>query len=118
MIASTLQAMKLAPRWLLRKGKVPYYAENCSLRSTTDTPEDQKRLVTYAEASRFLAIHNETNPGSNYELGFALGPDSSGGHWQGIDLDHVTDKCLLDLKVQLLGYVELSPSGEGVHSIG
>jgi putative DNA primase/helicase len=51
-------------------------------------------------------------------LGFALGPDGSGS-WQGIDLDGLSRHPDLALLVaRLPGYVEGSPSGDGVHAIG
>jgi hypothetical protein len=116
-MSSTLQAMKLAPRWLLRKEKVPYYAECCTPRGATDTPEDLKRLVTYADAERFLKIHDPKMI-PHLSIGFALGPDQSGNFWQGIDLDNISQNNLDDLHAQLIGYVEQSPSTKGSHAIG
>jgi len=127
--ADALQTMRQARRWLLWKAvdhedpsksarKVPYYADG-GRRSKTDTEEDRGRLVTYEEARKKL---NGTYTG----LGFALGPDEAGGHWQGIDFDWKDPAPALQDRQekirafvdQLPGYVELSPSGKGVHAIG
>ena len=52
-------------------------------------------------------------------LGFALGVDNNGGYWQGIDFDDINNKPdLLSLITLLPGYVETSPSKNGVHAIG
>ena len=52
-------------------------------------------------------------------LGFALGPDGTGNHWQGIDLDDFPNRpALRDLGDDLPGYTESSPSGNGMHAIG
>jgi primase-polymerase (primpol)-like protein len=52
-------------------------------------------------------------------VGFALGPDGNGGCWQGIDLDHLSEHPELQTLVERLpGYVERSPSVDGVHAIG
>jgi len=58
-------------------------------------------------------------------LGFALGPDGTGGHWQAIDLDKIVVNGLTDIAnlwtregCAGLGYVEMSPSGTGLHIIG
>lgn len=118
MNASTLQSMKAAPRWLLRKGKVPYYASTLKLRGITDTADDQSKLVTFDEASHHRDRHLEKEPSEALDFGFALGPDKLGGHWQGIDLDKVTLNNLQDLQDNLPGYIEKSPSGNGVHAIG
>lgn len=118
MNASTLQAMKTAPRWLLRKGKIPYYAATLSPRTETDTPEDQSQLVTFDEASDHRDRHRAQKPSLVLDFGFALGPDEHGGYWQGIDLDKVTQNNLQNVEDKLPGYTEQSPSGNGVHAIG
>ena len=52
-------------------------------------------------------------------LGFALGADGTGNHWQGIDLDGVDSNPALQLLAdELPGYTETSPSGNGYHAIG
>ena len=109
----TLDEMKLARRWLLADGgKVPYYVNGQRRSGALDDPEDIARLASYQEACAALAAR----PG--WLLGFALGPDGAGGHWQGIDLDKVVANQLADLANHVLGYVEMSPSNTGVHAIG
>jgi hypothetical protein len=66
--------------------------------------------ASYEEAKTAL------RPG--WHLGFALGPDGTGSHWQGIDFDKVAANGLADLANAAPGYVEMSPSGQGAHSIG
>lgn len=115
--SSTFQCMKRARRWLVWKSvpnenpegkprKMPFYT-NGRPRGETDTPSDIATLDTYEAAVAFC----EANKG--YFLGFALGPDGKGGSWQGFDFDN-----RLDGMETAPGYVELSPSGGGFHSIG
>lgn len=111
---TALARMKAARRWLLASpDKVPHYIDGTCRRGTLDTPDDLARLADYDPAKVVLAQH-----GPGWHLGFALGPDGEGGHWQGIDLDHVRENELSDLADTLPGYVETSPSGEGIHAIG
>jgi hypothetical protein len=115
-------AMQQAPCWLLwrevavpgkKPRKVPHYA-NGKRRGTTDTPEDAAQLVSMEEA------HAAAVAGDYSGLGFALGWDGS-SYWQGIDLDqlsqHPENAAMVDSDL-LPGYVERSPSGDGVHAIG
>jgi 7-keto-8-aminopelargonate synthetase-like enzyme len=81
MNTSTLQTMKEAKRWLLRNGKVPFYATSLTPRSATDTAEDCAKLVTHAEAIQQLKQHQQNGKANGFELGFALGPDESGTSW-------------------------------------
>jgi RecA-family ATPase len=112
--------MKAARRWLLASpAKVPHYADGAPRSGTLDSPDDTARLVGYEEAQAALALH----PG--WLLGFALGPDGTGYHWQGIDLDKIVANGLTDIAnlwtregCAGLGYVEMSPSGAGLHIIG
>ncbi len=122
--------MKQAARWLFWKSvtnaditkkprKVPMYGSGYARGKSKsgsfalDTAEDLAELVTFDAAVRAL----QSQPGLG--LGFALGPDGTGNHWQGIDLDQVPDKPALGpLSGTLPGYVEVSPSGKGFHSIG
>ena len=124
------QEMKAARRWLFWKSvanpdptkkprKVPMYGSGYARGKSKsgsfalDTAEDLAELVTFDAAVRAL----QSQPGLG--LGFALGPDASGNHWQGVDLDQVPDKPALGpLSGTLPGYVEVSPSGKGFHSIG
>lgn len=104
--------MRGARRWLLHRDKRPHYVDG-SPRSKTDTPEDAARLATFEDAVAQLAS------GAYDGLGFALGPDGSGNYWQGIDLDDIhQDASLQALAEDLPGYVEISPSGRGLHAIG
>jgi len=118
------EAMRAARRWLLwrsepkpnpakKPAKVPYYANGKRRHGELDTPADQADLATFDEAVRALQ-------GGGYSgLGFALGPDGTGQHWQGIDLDDVPNRPALELLVDdLPGYTERSPSGTGMHAIG
>ncbi|MCL4671849.1 MAG: AAA family ATPase [Sphingomonadaceae bacterium] len=106
--------MKGVRRWLLASpGKVPHYIDGTNRRGALDTPEDLARLATHNEAKMALL---QCGPG--WRLGFALGPDGEGGHWQGVDFDAIEDNLLAVLVDALPGYVETSPSDQGVHAIG
>jgi hypothetical protein len=106
-------AMQNSKRWLVRVGKVPFYA-NGKPRGRTDTPEDWAQLATLEEALR--ACRQSKNFTG---IGFALGPDGSGSCWQGIDLDKVSEhRELKQLMSQPNSYSETSPSDNGIHIIG
>jgi primase-polymerase (primpol)-like protein len=116
------EKMRNAKRWLLwrsekdksnsnKSRKVPYYADGTFRRGTLDTPDDLDRLVTYDVAVEVLGEKDFTG------LGFALGKDGE-GYWQGIDLDNIKEHKNDSLAERLPGYVEMSPSGNGVHAIG
>lgn len=123
--------MKAAPIWLLWKSvrrpekakpdKVPYYADGSLRLGTLDTVDDRAKLVTYEAAAAAV----DANPSAYAGLGIALGEDNNGGFWQGIDLDCIVARRLTDIADLWtrgacggLGYVEISPSGEGLHIIG
>ncbi|WP_186343175.1 DUF3987 domain-containing protein [Allochromatium palmeri] len=116
------EAMRKAPRWLVWKSvsngdkkprKVPFYCNDTPRQGQLDTPEDRARLATFEEALVVL------ESGAYAGLGFALGPDEDGRHWQGIDLDGTdTRPDLAALVERLPGYVERSPSGKGWHAVG
>lgn len=109
----TLEAMKLVRRWLLAdSAKVPHYVNGQRRQGALDSPEDLAQLASYDEATAALV----NRPG--WLLGFALGPDGAGGHWQGIDLDKIVVNQLAELANTVPGYVEMSPSGTGAHAIG
>ena len=111
---SILDRMKSADRWLLANPeKVPHYVDGSRRSGQLDSAEDRVRLCSYDKAKAAL---EGCDPG--WHLGFALGPDGDGGHWQGIDFDHIAENLLQHLADDLPGYVEQSPSGEGVHAIG
>lgn len=117
--------MAEAQRWLVWRSvphpdpmkkprKVPFYSSG-QPRGATDTPEDAGQLVTLGVAVAAL----RANPAPWAGLGFALGADGGGGWWQGIDLDDLPGHPeLADLASRLPGYVERSPSGDGLHAIG
>lgn len=111
---STKAQMKAARRWLLASPtKVPHYVDGTSRRGTLDTADDMARLASFEDAATALQNH-----GPGWHLGFALGPDGTGKHWQGIDLDHIEENCISEMVADLPGYVEHSPSRKGVHAIG
>jgi hypothetical protein len=119
---TTFVKMKTAKRWLIwqvvlrpeksKPDKVPYYA-NGNPRGPTDTEADRAQLVTYEAAKTAVAAK-----GKGWGLGFALGQDKEEQFWQGIDFDAVEDNLLTGLAAALPGYVETSPSGNGLHAIG
>lgn len=117
------QQMVDAKRWILWKEipnadpskkarKVPCYVDGANREGTLDSPEDIARLGTFEVAvQRF-------NAGGYAGLGFALGPDGTGNHWQGFDYDNVPPEHVDAAMAELPGYVEASPSGRGCHAIG
>jgi hypothetical protein len=130
MADSIMDAMRATPIWLVWKAivepgkskprKVPYYVNGAPRSGTLDSPEDRAQLVTYDHAVAALE-----QSGAYAGLAIALGPDGRGGHWQGIDLDDMVAKGVTDIADMWtrgscagLGYIELSPSGNGIHLIG
>lgn len=116
--------MKAARRWLLWKKlpgspkprKVPFYVDGTPRSGELDGAADLARLATFEEAVAALI-----RPGSLYAgLGFALGPDGTGNYWQGVDYDELSKRDVgWHLKAYgTPGYLEQSPSGDGVHAIG
>jgi hypothetical protein len=106
--------MKAQRRWLVASpDKKPFYINGQMRNGVLDSPADSEQLASYDDASAVLAARGE-----GWHLGFALGPDGTGGHWQGIDLDKVVDNRLADVANTVAGYVEMSPSGTGAHAIG
>jgi hypothetical protein len=116
--------MRNAERWLLWKSvphkdplkkprKVPVYSNGRNRQGALDTPEDIANLTSLDVALRAFESGKYTG------MGFALGPDDSGGYWQGVDFDGLDDNPRLKGMVKdLPGFVETSPSGAGVHAIG
>jgi putative DNA primase/helicase len=115
--------MRTARRWLAWRAvqsnpnqkprKVPYYTTGEPRSGTLDGAEDVARLASFDQAVAVLQT------GEYAGLGFALGPDGGGGCWQGIDLDDVEARPGLRFIADgLPGYVERSPSGQGLHAIG
>jgi primase-polymerase (primpol)-like protein len=91
---------------------VPYYSNGRKRHGALDTPEDIANLTSLDVALRAFESGRYTG------LGFALGYDG-GGYWQGIDFDELSKNTnLTHLISGLPGYVEKSPSGDGVHAIG
>lgn len=112
---STLAYMRAAKRWLVyTTDKQPFYIDGTPRRGALDTAEDIARLGTFDEACRVV----RDSGGQFIGVGFALGPDEYGGHWQGIDLDEIPGGQLDQWINALSGYVEVSPSGRGLHAIG
>ncbi|MEC8848757.1 MAG: AAA family ATPase [Pseudomonadota bacterium] len=115
------EQMASARRWLVWRSiprpeqkalKVPYYA-NGKARKATDTPEDAVQLSTLDDAFNTLESGRYTG------LAFALGQDDTGNHWQGVDLDDLSQRPELGTVADdLPGYTETSPSGDGRHAIG
>jgi hypothetical protein len=111
---STFAFMRAARRWLIASpDKKPFYANGQARHGTLDSPEDIAQFATYDEARAALEKRGE-----GWLLGFALGPDGNGGHWQGVDLDDIPENGLVDLAYNAPGYVENSPSANGAHAIG
>lgn len=115
--------MREARRWLVWRSvanpdpakkprKIPFYVSGVARNGALDTATDQAQLATFDEACSVLSRYSG--------LGFALGPDSTGQHWQGIDLDSLSQRPALQVLADdgLPGYTETSPSGNGVHAIG
>lgn len=119
---TTLAVMQSVPRWLVwqavpelgkKPRKVPFYTNGTRRSGTLDTDADRAQLATYDQAKGVLA-----GMGDDWGLAFALGPDGSGRHWQGVDFDDVQANGLGVLANAVPGYVEFSPSREGAHAIG
>lgn len=109
-----MSVMRAQRRWLVASpDKVPFYITGQKRNGALDGPADTDQLATYDDAKAVVAAR-----GNGWHLGFALGPDGTGGHWQGIDLDKIVDNRLADLANTVPGYVEMSPSGTGAHAIG
>lgn len=112
--------MRKAKRWLLwqsipqgdgkKPRKVPFYCDGSPRRGKLDTQADWSRLGTFDQALQAMERGTYTGPG------FALGPDGTGGFWQGVDLD--SPEVCRAFDGLLPGYVEESPSGHGLHAIG
>jgi hypothetical protein len=128
---SLIDAMRAAPIWLVWKAivepgkpkarKVPYYVNGTPRSGALDSPQDRAQLVRYDDA----LITLEQSCGVYAGLAIALGSDGRGGHWQGIDVDDMVAKGVTDIadlwtrgRCAGLGYVEMSPSGNGIHLIG
>ncbi len=132
----TNECMKRVKRWLLWKlvpkpdpskkpDKVPYYANGVprgkrkrsdgSIEDIAlDGPEDWAQLVSFEDTC--AAAH--ARPGFYTGPAFALGIDGHGGHWQGADADNLPVESLQEGASHMVGYVEISPSGNGLHAIG
>ena len=116
--------MRSAKRWMLwrleessdhqKKGrKIPWYVNRTKRQGQLDSPEDIAKLATFDDALKRFQT------GSYSGLGFALGPDGTGNYWQGVDFDHLSEHPELEsIKKMLPGYIEISPSGDGIHAIG
>jgi hypothetical protein len=90
--------------------KVPFYVDGTPRRGVLDSPDDQSRFGTYAQAVAVL------NSGAYAGLGFAL---CNG--WQGVDLDCLSTRPALNdhmFALCAMTYCEISPNGDGMHAIG
>lgn len=102
-------------RWLVRDSKKrPFYPNGQPRQGKLDTAEDMQSLGTLEEAKWAIIRSN----GRFVGLGFALGPDGTGNYWQGIDIDDLPAELLPEAADALIGYVERSPSGNGLHALG
>lgn len=111
----TSDFMKASKRWLVwNSQKQPFYTNGQPRQGKLDTAEDMQSLGTFQEACIAVLKSN----GRFVGLGFALGPDGTGNYWQGIDVDDLPAELLSQAADSLIGYVEMSPSGNGVHAIG
>lgn len=117
------ELMRNARRWLVWKlepdskrpkpKKVPYYVNGSKRNGTLDSSQDMAQFATLEVAMQLLEKGDYTG------LGFALGPDGTGNHWQGIDLDGLSQHPeLLDVAARLPGFTEKSFSGDGWHAYG
>lgn len=116
------ERMRSAKRWLVYKAiatgdskprKVPFYVSGEPRSGALDSPEDMAKLATFEDALAALGS------GRYSGIGFALGPDGTGNHWQGIDYDKLSARPHLAMMCDdLPGYTERSPSGDGRHAIG
>ena len=119
---TTLGTISQYKRWLLwtdKDGrKIPHYLNRrprgvgVDGKVQLDTPEDWEGMGTLDEA-KALAV-------GGYKVGLALGPIDDGKFLQGIDLDKIGSQNphLKQYEKTLPGYVERSPSGDGLHAIG
>ncbi|HET7561696.1 MAG TPA: hypothetical protein VFJ87_04880 [Rhodanobacteraceae bacterium] len=91
------------PRWVLwRDGKVPHCATRPSRRASCTKPD------TWAS---FEAARTAFVPGRDCGLGFVLGDGVAG-----VDIDHDTSEAAQFLLETVgCGYIERSPSGDGLH---
>lgn len=101
--------------------KVPYYINGKRRQGALDSPLDRQQLATFNDATAALNGNNGFYSG----IGIALGADSRGGYVQGCDLDDIEANGLSDIANCFVrgdfagkGYVEASPSGNGLHILG
>lgn len=122
-ISNIPDMMRTARRWLVWRAvpvegkkkprKVPYYVSGAPRSGHLDTDQDRAQLASLDDAIQVFSTGTYTG------IGFALGPDGTGNHWQGIDLDNINTRPELRvLSDDLPGYTETSPSGSGTHAIG
>lgn len=132
MPGNLLSQLMASPIWLLWKSvpadtlgkkprKVPYYVNGRVRQGALDVPADRSQLCTFDVAAGAFKTGNRAFAG----IGIALGPDGRSGHVQGCDFDDIEANGLSDLANQWIrgglagkGYVEVSPSGSGIHILG
>lgn len=100
---------------------MPYYVNGKTRQGPLDSPVDRQQLSTFDAA---VAVLNGSH-GFFSGVGIALGADGCGGYVQGCDLDDIEANGLSDIANHWVrgafagkGYVELSPSGQGLHILG
>lgn len=110
--------LRNARRWLVRRGKIPFYVNGKPRSGELDSPEDTARLGSFDEAIAAL------ESGKFSELGFALGEG-----FACIDIDGVLNDqgeiiaghagAGIAREAQSLGlWMEKSQSGRGLHIFG
>ncbi len=127
-----LAQLQKLPIWLLWKSepadspgkkprKVPYYISGKRRQGVLDSVADRQQLSTFDAAAAAFLVSNGCYSG----LGIALGADGNGGVVQGCDLDDIESNGLSDVAncwvrgdLAGKGYVEISPSGDGLHILG
>ncbi len=123
----TLAALRHVPCWLVwhlditvtlangKHPKVPYYASQVKRSNTFLSPEDRAQLVTYEAAVAAINARPGFYTGVGIVSGFEVAP---GWHIQGLDFDNMPADKVQSAPAQMVGYVEVTPSGAGLRAIG
>lgn len=110
--------LRNARRWLVRRGKIPFYTDGTPRRGELDSPQDTARLASFDEAVAAL------ESGKFDGLGFAVGEgfacidlDGALNEQDQIIAGHVGEGIARE--AQSLGlWMEKSQSGRGLHIFG